>query len=706
VAIDAPITYGNLLLLLKAGFEDSMPEIKGQRKYGAIFTMPDSYVYSDSKVKDALKWMVSYGLWGNDNFVQDDPISDETLTTILKRFYAYFGTVETDDFFATANHDFLYEDSSDSAITSSSYYAVSNLLSSKAVTNNVISYAEALAKSDSDGSPFYTQALNYYKGTLDYTFSSDSDVASEITKIKAIASLTDWSSYASSLLTNYGSCELLSYHTVASFDDKYYVGFTVGNLPMFSVADDMYSGLKGIMGIYLNGVGLTDEEVDTYYKAYLAFEDRVRTLYLSDEEASLKGETNLIYSPSTSQDFFASNGVNIDLTSIIADGGITDDERNIMVTTDAGGLLSYGKTLLTASTDELIATSLMEYVIANSLASSYKKGTANTSANFLNLVDNNLAYDYMQTQDWTDSYNVLATMFTGLKTVFNERIDSSSWLSSQGKTTIKEKLAAMKYLMVGKRSDGTVLDYKSRYIASGLNLRQSFASQSRLKTKRLLADAVGGANPIELYLLGNGPFYTNAFYAPLTNSFNLTFASIFFMGTTLKNLSLETVYGKVGFIMGHEVTHGFDSKGVLYDKDGKEVKEGIISSDDMAKFTSLTKKIINLYEKEEVLPGLLQDSSITVTECTADTGGLVFMESLGKKTAGFDFKKFYREYATGNGAKVARDLYISTFMPDVHPYGKTRCNSLLKNSALFASTFDIKEGDGMYLDPSQRVVIW
>jgi putative endopeptidase len=126
----------------------------------------------------------------------------------------------------------------------------------------------------------------------------------------------------------------------------------------------------------------------------------------------------------------------------------------------------------------------------------------------------------------------------------------------------------------------------------------------------------------------------------------------------------------------------------------------------MAKFALLAKQVVGVYGKEEVLPGLVQDSSITVTECLADIGGLAFMEALGAKETSFDFKEFYRKYGEGAGAKVSRTYYYSTFLDDVHPFGRTRTNCVLSNSAKFISTFNITEGDGMYRSSAEQVVVW
>ena len=45
-------------------------------------------------------------------------------------------------------------------------------------------------------------------------------------------------------------------------------------------------------------------------------------------------------------------------------------------------------------------------------------------------------------------------------------------------------------------------------------------------------------------------------------------------------------------------------------------------------------------------------------------------------------------------------------MKDEHPLGSTRCNTSLQQFDEFLDSYGIKEGDGMYLSPEDRVNIW
>ena len=45
-------------------------------------------------------------------------------------------------------------------------------------------------------------------------------------------------------------------------------------------------------------------------------------------------------------------------------------------------------------------------------------------------------------------------------------------------------------------------------------------------------------------------------------------------------------------------------------------------------------------------------------------------------------------------------------MADVHAPDKLRVNRVLQTIPEFYETFDIKEGDGMWVDPADRVSLW
>ncbi len=89
-------------------------------------------------------------------------------------------------------------------------------------------------------------------------------------------------------------------------------------------------------------------------------------------------------------------------------------------------------------------------------------------------------------------------------------------------------------------------------------------------------------------------------------------------------------YGSMGAVIGHEITHGFDDQGRLYDENGNMVNWW--SDKDKEMFTSLANEIDVLYNGLEPLPGINVNGKLTLGENIADIGGLsIAFEALQRK---------------------------------------------------------------------------
>lgn len=723
----SPCNEGNFIRTLKGAFDGFMPELKGQRKYGGVYTMPEITGSISNEANDALEWMVSYGLWndvtiekdewGYDDFIEhpfdEEAIIDEDyMETYLKRFYMYFGTEENDDFFAYSNHDFLYEGNDDTTIDSSSNYRRSLMLDSETVKNNVLTYTAKLAESDDSSASLYKEALEYYKGTLDYSFLEDPLIKTQISFIKSIESLNGAIKYAENAFSLFGESILASiYEPVFMYDENMnvvtynFVGSTTApfqlGYSLYSREDVIEEGLK----VYKT-IGLSDLEADSYSSSLADFGLRCFKEYDDDKFDGKRGVHTALYDVDSNTDLFADNGINVDLTSIFTSSDYTLNDISSLSTSDFASYISFGTSLVNATPKELQAISLYELYSANMNAIEYVKGTAGSYKNLLTMIENNLADDYMKSDYYADSLANMTDIFTGIKRVFSERLSSSSWLSIADQSAIKEKIDAIKSTLIGTCSDGSTLDYKSLSTPSGLTLAATFGGANAIFQKGLIKQITNGQIFHRTLLLTDGPFLSNAFYTPNSNTINITFGAVFSLGLDRSKCTEECVLAKIGYILGHEVTHGFDSRGVYYDKTGANIKDGIIPQEDMDKFTKLTQKVEEIYRNQEVLTGLAQNPETTISEDVADIGGLTFMEEIGKDKPSFDFKLFYKEMASGFAAKITRNRFYKNNLYDVHPYGRVRCNVLLSNSELFQKTFEITEDDGMYLSKDKQVVIW
>ncbi len=106
------------------------------------------------------------------------------------------------------------------------------------------------------------------------------------------------------------------------------------------------------------------------------------------------------------------------------------------------------------------------------------------------------------------------------------------------------------------------------------------------------------------------------------------------------NADLAVNFGSIGGVLGHEMTHGFDDQGRLFDKHGNMKNQW--SKGDTRRFAIRAGKIAKLYGSISVLPGIKINGKLTMGENIADLGGISIAYdalkvhgSMGKKVEGF-----------------------------------------------------------------------
>jgi putative endopeptidase len=71
-----------------------------------------------------------------------------------------------------------------------------------------------------------------------------------------------------------------------------------------------------------------------------------------------------------------------------------------------------------------------------------------------------------------------------------------------------------------------------------------------------------------------------------------------------------------------------------------------------------------------------------------------------------DLKDFYQSWATVWRQKVRPEIEQFLLLVDPNPPVKVRVNTVIANTDDFYSTFDVREGDAMYIAPKDRISIW
>lgn len=194
----------------------------------------------------------------------------------------------------------------------------------------------------------------------------------------------------------------------------------------------------------------------------------------------------------------------------------------------------------------------------------------------------------------------------------------------------------------------------------------------------------------------------NAYYDPQQNQIVFPAAILQAPFYSLEQSSSAN-YGGIGAVIAHEISHAFDTNGASFDEHGS--LNDWWTEKDYAAFKELTDKVVAQFDGVPFAGGKA-NGKLTVSENVADLGGLAAALEAAKKESDFAAEDYFTNFAKIWRIK-AREEYLQLLLSvDVHAPGKLRTNVQLPNFADFLTTFDVKEGDGMWRDPADRILIW
>lgn len=170
----------------------------------------------------------------------------------------------------------------------------------------------------------------------------------------------------------------------------------------------------------------------------------------------------------------------------------------------------------------------------------------------------------------------------------------------------------------------------------------------------------------------------------------------------------EENIGAIGVVIGHEMTHGYDDEGSKYNQFG-ELKEWW-SDADCAEFSSRA-KVVEEHYSSKTFRGKPVNGKLTLGENIADIGGLkIALRALKTHYGNFItpdiYKRFFTAYATVWRQNITDECAHQFLVTDPHSPTELRVNCALAHIPEFYTTYNVKEGDGMYLAPEKRMSIW
>ncbi|WP_336652393.1 MULTISPECIES: M13 family metallopeptidase [unclassified Leucobacter] len=175
-------------------------------------------------------------------------------------------------------------------------------------------------------------------------------------------------------------------------------------------------------------------------------------------------------------------------------------------------------------------------------------------------------------------------------------------------------------------------------------------------------------------------------------------------------------FGAIGAVIGHEIGHGFDDQGSRYDGDGRLTDWW--TEEDRAAFERLTAALIGQYNalSPEGADGQTVNGELTIGENIGDLSGLeiawkAYLRSLGGEQPPVidgltGAERFFLAWAQAWQQKSRPEETVRLLTIDPHSPNEFRCNQIVRNLAAFHEAFGTQPGDGLWLDPEERVSIW
>jgi putative endopeptidase len=294
-------------------------------------------------------------------------------------------------------------------------------------------------------------------------------------------------------------------------------------------------------------------------------------------------------------------------------------------------------------------------------------------------------------------------MVANLITAFHKRIDALQWMNASTKAEAQAKLST---LYVGIGYPETWHDYSNFEVkpddAFG-NIWRGNLSDYQRQVARL-------GKPVDKKEWSMTPQTVNAVNLPLQNALNFP-AAILQPPFYDPQAPAAVNYGAIGTVIGHEISHTFDTLGSTFDSKGR--LRNWWTPEDLKHFEAATQRLADQYDTYKPFPDLAINGKQTLSENIADVAGISAAydgykasHQVAPPDAGFSSdQQFFIAFGQNWGEKTREAALRQQVMTDPHSPGEYRADTVRNIDAWYAA-FDVKPGEKLYLSPQDRVRIW
>lgn len=457
---------------------------------------------------------------------------------------------------------------------------------------------------------------------------------------------------------------------------------------------------------FLQAIGHEEDEADDIGTA-LAY--LVLDLYNASNQEELN-ERSASYFELYSEDQINEIITNVDIEEYVSALNIDTEYCDEFGVYDPGQLAALNDMLIEENLPALKALELGKLMSAYSdfVYQGYEELRSNAPGNSTNpeedvltviMKDFGILLDpiYVEQTYTEEADEALRDMCEDIREQYRILITEATWLTEGTREGLLNKLDNMLIVtgMDVERLDPSVLssvDCSSYY---------TLVRDYRARYRQTLVDMLSGPvprNTIEMRM-----FEVNACYIPNLNSVTITVASAsepFFYpdGDYYENL------GMLGATIGHEMGHAFDSNCILYDENGV-YNPSWISPEDTAALEERNEQAVRYFEDNFIIFGIYHvDGEMTLGENYADLGGLESIVNIPETDE--QRQIMFEAYARSWCMKLVDEALIGQIANDEHSPSWFRVNAMLSTLDAFYETYDVQEGDGMYIPPENRISRW
>lgn len=296
-------------------------------------------------------------------------------------------------------------------------------------------------------------------------------------------------------------------------------------------------------------------------------------------------------------------------------------------------------------------------------------------------------------------------MVANLIAEYQKRLNGLAWMAPETKKEAEAKLAN---LYVGIGYPETWKDYAG-YEVKADDLFGNVWRGRMFHYEQVVARL---GKPVDRQEWSMTPQTVNAVNLPLQNALN--FPAAILQPPFFDPQAPDAVnYGAIGAVIGHEISHTFDTEGSTFDAQGQ--LRNWWTAADLKHFQEVTARLAAQYDTYKPFPDVSVNGKQTLAENIADVAGLSaayegYHAALGGKTApmqdGFSGdQQFFIAFAQNYGSRIRDAALRQQVLTDPHAPAQYRADTV-RNMDAWYKAFSVMPGQTLYLPPAERVQIW